>query len=82
MKTEIFSRAIRNRNQIRFIYGFNEVILDPYYISREGSGKKVIYGRTRSSNEIKKFEYDRIVNIKVLQNIRFTPIIPIIARAV
>jgi hypothetical protein len=79
MKTEIFSFAITNRNQLRFHYGFNEVILDPYYISREKSGKKVIYGRISSSNEIRKFEYDKIVNIRVLKNKRFSPVIPIMS---
>jgi hypothetical protein len=79
MKSEIFSFAITNRTQLRFHYGFNEVFLDPYFISREKSGKKVIYGRTNNGSEIKKFEYDKIVNIRVLKNKRFSPIIPIIS---
>jgi len=79
MKSEIFSFAISHRNQLRFHYGFLEVILDPYYISREKTGKKVIYGRISNSSEIKKFEYDKIVNIRVLQNKRFSPVIPIIS---
>lgn len=82
MKSEIFSSAITNRNKIRFLYGLSEIVLDPYYISRERSGKKVIYGKVLTSNEIKKFEYERIANIKVLRNIRFSPVIPIISRAV
>ena len=82
MKSEIFSSAITNRNKIRFLYGLSEVVLDPYYISMERSGKKVIYGKVLTSNEIRKFEYERIVNIKVLRNIRFSPVIPIISRAV
>jgi hypothetical protein len=79
MKSEIFSFAITHRNQLRFHYGFNEVFLDPYYIFREKSGKKVIYGRISNSSEIKKFEYDKIVNIRVLQHKRFSPVIPIIS---
>ena len=82
MKSEIFSSAITNRNKIRFLYGLSEVVLDPYYISMERSGKKVIYGKVLTSNEIRKFEYERIANIKVLRNIRFSPVIPIISRAV
>lgn len=78
MKSEIFSMAINNRNQIKFLYGMSEIILDPYYVSREKSGKKVIYGKVGSSAEIRKFEYDRIANIKVLKNIKFSPIIPIL----
>jgi hypothetical protein len=79
MKSEIFSFAISHRNQIRFNYRFNEVFLDPYYISHESSGKKVIYGRINNSSEIKKFDYDKIVNIRVLQYKRFSPVIPIIS---
>lgn len=75
MKTEIFSSAIYNRNKIRFVYGLNEILLEPYYIMREKSGKKVIYGRTNNSNEIRKFEFSRITNIKVLNTSRFSPII-------
>ena len=82
MKSEMFSSAIRNRNRIRFVYELHEVVLDPYYITREKSGKKVIYGRMNNSNEIKKFEYDRIANIRVLKSMRFSPIIPLMPRAV
>ncbi len=81
MKSDIFSSAINNRNKIRFYYGLTEVFLDPYYISIEKNGKKVIYGKTFNSNEIKKFDYSRIANIKVLQNAKFSPIIPIIQKA-
>jgi len=69
--------AISRRNKIKFLYGLNEVVLDPYYISTERSGKKFIYGKVYNSSIIKKFEYTRIANIKVLQN-RFSPVIPII----
>jgi hypothetical protein len=81
MKTELFSSAISNRNRVSFLYQLNEVILDPYYITRESSGKKVIYGKMVSSNEIKKFEYDRIVNIRILKSMRFSPIIPLMPKA-
>jgi hypothetical protein len=82
MKSELFSAAIMNRNRVRFLYKLNEVVLDPYYITREKNGKKVIYGRTNNSNEIKKFEYDRIVNIRILRRVKFSPIIPLLTRAV
>jgi len=82
MKSEIFSQAISNRNKVKFIYGMNEVMLDPYYISREKNGRKVIYGRMCNTTEIKKFEYNKIVNIKILNNLKFSPIIPILSRAV
>jgi hypothetical protein len=79
MKTEIFSFAINNRNQLRFLYGLSEVILDPYYITRDKTGKKVIYGRINNSSEVKRFEYDKIVNIRVLKSRRFSPVIPILS---
>ncbi|MHB8578507.1 MAG: hypothetical protein ACYDA4_01435 [Ignavibacteriaceae bacterium] len=79
MKSEIFSTAISNRNKIKFLYDMKEIMLDPYFISRELSGKKVIYGRAFNSGEIKKFAYDKISNIKILRHLKFSPIIPIIA---
>jgi len=77
MKSEIFENAIFNRNQIRFLYGLNEIVLDPYFIGRE-SGRKVIYGKLLNSSEIRKFKFYKIANIKIIGRIRFTPLIPII----
>ena len=82
MKSDIFITAIRNRNYLRFLYGLQEIHLEPYYIARERSGKKVIYGRVNTTKEIKKFAYDRIANIKVVDTFKFSPIIPIISQAV
>ncbi len=78
MKSEIFSTAISNRNRIKFLYDMNEILIDPYFISKERNGKKVIYGKLFNSSEIKKFEYEKISNIKILNNLRFSPVIPII----
>ena len=80
MKSEIFSQAIHNRNTIKFLYLLSEVTIDPYFISQDKSGKKIIYGKTYNSSEIKKFDFDKIVNIKVLRKNKFSPIIPIIAQ--
>lgn len=82
MKSQLFSSAIMNRNRVRFLYKLSEVVLDPYYITVEKTGKKVIYGRMYNSNEIRKFEYDRIANIRILNTRRFSPIIPLMPRAV
>ncbi len=79
MKTKIFSDAISNRNQIRFLYGTNEVVLEPYYIAKDNSGKKVIYGRVSNTSEVKKFAYSFIANIKILRDIRFSPKVNIIS---
>jgi len=78
MKSEIFFNAIQKRNKIRFYYGINETIIDPYFITIEHNGKKVIYGKIQRTNEIKKFEFKKIANIKIITNSNFTPIIPII----
>lgn len=78
MKTEIFKSAIRNRNRVKFLYGLDEIILEPYYIATERNGSRVIYGKVLHSSEIKKFNFSRIANIKVMNSIKFSPIIPII----
>lgn len=77
MKTDIFIQAIRKRNNLQFLYGLQEVNLEPYYISKNKAGKKVIYGRLRNSNEIRKFEYNKIANIRIIESFRFSPRIPI-----
>lgn len=81
MKTEIFNSAIKNRNSLRFLYGLNEIMIEPYYLSIEKNGSKVIYGKVFSTSEIKKFNFKQIANIKVLDKKRFSPIIPIIPLA-
>jgi hypothetical protein len=77
MKSEIFFRAIKNRNRLKFLYGFSEVILEPYYITMNKMGKKVIFGRINNSPEVRMFEYEKIYNLRVLEMSKFSPIIPI-----
>ncbi len=79
MKSEIFLYAITKRNKIKFIYELNEFYVDPYYIAKEKSGKKVLYGKVFNSTEIKKFDFNRIANIKILNNKKFSPVIPLAA---
>jgi len=79
MKTQIFNNAIKNREKIRFLYGMEEIILDPYFVALDKSGQKVIYGKPDFSNQVRKYEYKRIANIKILNRLRFSPIIPIIS---
>lgn len=81
MKTDIFSAAIYSRSNLRFLYDLQEILIEPYYITRERSGKKVIYGRVKKTNEVRKFNYEKISNIRVLNNFRFSPVIPIIPQA-
>jgi len=77
MKTDIFINAIKRRSNLKFLYRLQEFMIEPYYITRDRSGKKVIYGRVKSTNEIRKFEYDKIANIRIIESLRFSPIIPI-----
>lgn len=79
MKSEIFYNAIYQRNKIRFLYGMQEIVMDPYFVTTDRTGNKVIYGRPISSKQIRKFEFGRIANIKVLNTYKFSPIIPIIS---
>ncbi len=81
MKTEIFKSAIRNRNRLSFLYDLDEVQIEPYYITMDKNGTKVIYGKIFQSCEIRKFSYNKIANIKVLVKKRFSPVIPIIPMA-
>ena len=80
MKSEIFSSAINNRNEVKFLYLMDEVVLHPYYISRGKDGKKVIYGRMSNTSAIKKFELGRIANLKVFDKVKFSPIIPLMSK--
>jgi hypothetical protein len=77
MKTLYFTTAIFNRYRIRFLFGLNEVTLEPYYIGKNKNGKKVLYGRVNGINEIRGFEFEKISNIKILGYEKFSPIIPI-----
>lgn len=78
MKTELFSKAISNRNRVKLLYNLKETLLEPYFISRNSFGKKVVYGRINNSCEIKMIEYDKIFNLKILNYSHFSPIIPIL----
>ena len=77
MKTDIFIHAIKKRNNLQFLYGLQEVNLEPYYIARNKFGQKIIYGRVKNSNQIRKFEYNKIANIRIVESFRFSPRIPI-----
>ncbi|MFN3872993.1 MAG: hypothetical protein ACK4R9_08325 [Ignavibacterium sp.] len=81
MKTEIFRDAIKNRNKIRFYYGLYEWVVEPYYIARDRNGNKVLYAKISSTNEVKKFDFRKMANIKVFNNYKFSPVIPIIPMA-
>lgn len=78
MKTELFANAILKRNKVKILYNLKETLLEPYFISRNRNGKKVVFGRINNSAEIKMIEYDKIFNIKVLNYSHFSPIIPIL----
>jgi hypothetical protein len=76
MKSEIFSKAIHFRNMIKFLYFLSEITVEPYFISCEKM-EKISLWPIPSSNQVKRFEFSAIANIKVLNNKRFSPVIPI-----
>lgn len=78
MKTEIFNSAILKRHKLKFLYKHNLIEIEPYFLAVNRSGTKVIYGRVNNSSKIKMFEFNQIFNIKVLENSKFSPIIPIL----
>jgi len=81
MKTKIILSAIRDKNNIKFLYNEKETIIEPYYLSWENSAGKIIYGRLYRTKEIRRFEYNKIKNIHVMKNLQFTPVIPIVPLA-
>ena len=76
-RDEIIRHAIVKRTKIRFRYAMKNIILEPYFSKQNVSGKKILYGRVVSKNEIEKFDYDKIIDIKLLNSRKFSPIIPI-----
>ena len=78
MKSEIFNSAILGRRKLKFLYKLNSVELEPYFLALNRDGNKVIYGRVNNSSNIKMFEFNKILNIKVLDHSKFSPIIPIL----
>lgn len=81
MKTDIFREAIKNRNKIRFYYGLYQWVVEPYYVAKDRNGNKVLYAKVSSTNEVKKFDFKKMANIKVFDNYKFSPVIPIIPMA-
>jgi hypothetical protein len=54
-----------------------EINIEPYYISRNTFGRKIIYGRVKNTNKIRKFEYNKIANIRIRSSFRFSLLIPL-----
>jgi hypothetical protein len=78
MKSEIFNSAIIERHRIKFLYNLSSIELEPYFLAQNKKGRKVIYGRVNNSSNIQMFEFNKIFNIKVIENSKFSPIIPIL----
>jgi len=78
-KSEFFKNAIKHRLEVNFLYELKPIKLHPYYLSRDKMGNKVVYGRVYNTNVIEKFEYKKIINIRINVSKRFTPIIPILS---
>ena len=78
MKSEIFNSAILRRQKLKFLYNLINIELEPYFLAQHKNGSKVIYGRVNNSSNIRMFEFNKIFNIKVLEESKFSPIIPIL----
>jgi hypothetical protein len=76
-RDEIIKIAIKNRTRIRFRYGINSIIVEPYFYKQNNSGKQTLYGRIVSKNEIGKFDFDKIIDVTTFNRRKFSPIIPI-----
>ena len=76
-KSELFSQAIKDRTKVRFYYELREVILDPYFIFTEEDGTKAIYGKSFNNSKLNKFDFERIVNIRLLPLQHFIPVVPV-----
>ncbi|MCK9280810.1 MAG: hypothetical protein M0P71_09325 [Melioribacteraceae bacterium] len=78
MKSLLFTTAIIKRLKVSFIFGAELISLEPYYISKNKNGEKVVFGRINNLNEIRVFEYNKIFNLRLLEQNRFSPLIPIL----
>ncbi len=67
MKTELFIKAILNRNRIKLLYNLEETLVEPYFLSKNRDGKKVVYGRINNSHEIKMIEFNKIIAGRVMK---------------
>ena len=76
-KSDIFITAIKERLEVKFLYNLRTIFIHPYYISKDKYGQKVLYGRLSGTQVIDKFEFKYMANIKILDNKKFSPIIPI-----
>jgi hypothetical protein len=77
MKSDILTMAINRRSKVRFLYRMEEVIFDPYFILYEEDGSKAIYGKADTLQQLKKFDFRRIVNLKMLPLEHFNPDVPV-----
>ncbi len=78
-KSNIFITAIKERLEVKFLYNLRTILIHPYYISKDKYGQKVVYGKLSDSYVIDKFEFKYMANIKILDDKKFSPIIPIIS---
>jgi len=77
MKSDLFSQAIKEGRSIRFYYQLKEVIIDPYFIFTEEDGTKALYGKSFATSKFNKFDFERIVNIRLLPMRDMRPIMPV-----
>lgn len=75
-KSEILSMAVREQVKVKFLYGLNEVVLDPYFILFEEDGTKAIYGKSSNEGDLRRYSCKKMANIRLLK-MHFNPVIPV-----
>lgn len=76
MKSIIFSEAIDKRRKVTFLYDDILMEIEPYFLAMDKFGHKVVYGKVSGTDAVRKFEFFKISNLRVLMQ-GFAPALPL-----
>ncbi|GMU85864.1 MAG: hypothetical protein AMXMBFR48_11060 [Ignavibacteriales bacterium] len=76
MKSLIFLEAIDKRRKVTFLYDYTLVEIEPYFLAMDRFGHKVVYGKVSGTLTVRKFEFIKISNLRVLMQ-GFAPALPL-----
>ncbi|MBV6511175.1 MAG: hypothetical protein HRU80_06105 [Ignavibacteriales bacterium] len=76
MKSMIFSEAIEKRRKVNFFYDDLLIEIEPYFLAMDKFGHKVVYGKVTGTDAVRKFEFFKISNLRVLLQ-GFAPALPL-----
>ncbi|MCC6549650.1 MAG: hypothetical protein IT279_06230 [Ignavibacteriaceae bacterium] len=76
MKSLIFSEAIEKRRKVTFFYDDAMIEIEPYFLAMDRFGHKVVYGKVSGTVSVRKFEFIKISNLRVLRK-GFAPALPL-----